>query len=122
MAIRTLPVRVEIEQAVGRAEIFLNPLEQHVRPGDAIEWDFRYLGGADVIVDEVVIEFDSGRPFTGKGFRSRNPGNARPHRYVSEKVSETAAGTRIEYVIRARDIGKNTVAIARPVIVVGEQH
>src|SRR2546423_765031 len=43
--VRTVPVRVDIEQSAGKVFISVNPLEATVRPAEGIEWDFRYLGG-----------------------------------------------------------------------------
>src|ERR1051326_2763 len=87
LAVRTVPVRVEVEQSGGRVFISVNPQEATLRAGEGIEWDFRYLRGADVIVDEIVIEFDRPSPFGTQTFKSRKPGAARPHRHLSGGVT-----------------------------------
>lgn len=111
MTIRTLPVRVDIEQATGRTRISINPEFQQIHAGDGIEWDFRYLGGADVIVEEVVIEFAKPSPFAKATFRSKRPGSARPHRQLSGPASPLAG--RGTYTIRCFNIAKFEVAKAQ---------
>jgi hypothetical protein len=109
-----VPVRVDIEQASGRVFIVVNPQEVTLRAGEGIEWDFRYLGGADVTVDELVIEFDKPSPFGSTVYRSRKPGGARPHRQISGAASKSAAGKRIQYTIRANTAFKTELANIRP--------
>ena len=99
--VRTVPVRVDIEQSAGKVFISVNPLEATVRPAEGIEWDFRYLGGADVTVDEIQIEFDRPSPFGTLTYKSRKPGAARPHRQMSSGVTSSSAGKRVQYTIRA---------------------
>ena len=115
---RTVPVRVDVEQSGGRTFISVNPEEIVLRSGEGIEWDFRYLGGADVTVDELVIEFDKPSPFSHQTFRSRKPGPARPHRQLSGAVQKTAAGKRLRYVIRAMTPFKTELALVRPFLTV----
>jgi hypothetical protein len=112
--VRTVPVRVDIEQGGGRHFIAVNPQEVSLRPGEGIEWDFRYLGGADVTVDEIVIEFDRPSPFGTVVFRSRKPGAARPHRQMSGAASAAAAGKRVQYTIRANTAFKTELATTKP--------
>jgi hypothetical protein len=112
--VRTVPVRVDIEQGGGRHFIAVNPQEVSLRPGEGIEWDFRYLGGADVTVDEIVIEFDRPSPFGTVVFRSRKPGAARPHRQMSGAASAAAAGKRVQYTIRANTAFKTELANTKP--------
>ena len=107
---RTVPVRVDVEQGGGRVFISVNPEEVSLRPAEGIEWDFRYLGGADVTVDELVIEFDKPSPFSATTFKSRKPGTARPHRQLSGPAQKTSAGRRVQYVIRAIDAFKTELA------------
>ncbi len=114
LTVRTVPVRVDIEQSAGRVFVGVNPEEVVVRTGEGIEWDFRYLGGADVTVDEVVIEFERPAPFSNASYRSRKPGIARPHRQLSGAVSKSAAGKRVAYSIRAMTSFKTELAITRP--------
>ena len=114
MTVRTVPVRVDIEQSGGRVFIAVNPEEVTVRTGEGIEWDFRYLGGADVMVDEVVIEFDRPSPFSSGTFRSRKPGIARPHRQLSGAVSAASGGKRVQYAIRAMTAFKSELSVTRP--------
>src|SRR5215210_4499431 len=82
-AVRTVPVRIDVEQAAGRFYVIANPIEVTVRPGEGIEWDFRYIGGADVSVEEIVVEFEKPSPFVQSVFRTKKPGGARPHRQMS---------------------------------------
>jgi hypothetical protein len=109
-AVRTVPVRLDIEQAAGRYYVIANPLEVTVRVGEGIEWDFRYLGGADVSVEEIVIEFEKPSPFTQTVFRTRKPGGARPHRQLSNGALPTAAGKRLQYTVRAINPFKTELA------------
>jgi hypothetical protein len=109
-AIRTSPIRVDIEQSGGRTHIYASPESLTIRAGDGIEWDFRYLGGADVIVEEVQIEFDKPSPFGKTSFRSSRPGSARPHRQISGAASKESAGRSLEYTVRCFDLVKNEVA------------
>lgn len=110
---RTLPVRVDIEQAAGRTIIVPNPQELTLRSGEGIEWDFRYINGSDVVVQEVTLEFVKPAPFVKTSFRSAKPGSARPHRLVSGQSQPGSAGHRFEYVVRCLNILKNEIAIAR---------
>jgi hypothetical protein len=100
-AVRTVPVRIDVEQSAGRYYVIAYPAESSVRPGEGIEWDFRYLGGADVSVEEIVVEFEKPSPFTQAVFRTRKPGGARPHRALSNGALPAAAGRRIQYTVRA---------------------
>ncbi|HEX7190897.1 MAG TPA: hypothetical protein VF381_04920 [Thermoanaerobaculia bacterium] len=114
LQVRTVPVRVDVEQGGGRVFISINPLEATLRPGEGIEWDFRYLGGADVIVDEIVIEFDRPSPFGTLIFKSRKPGAARPHRQLSGGAAQSSAGKRLQYTIRAMTAFKTELANTKP--------
>src|SRR5438552_1764199 len=116
--VRTVPVRVDVEAGGGRVFLAANPEEVTLRPGEGIEWDFRYLGGADVIVDELVIEFEKPSPFPHPQFRSRRPGTARPHRQLSGPVQTSAVGKRIHYAIRAISPFKTEMAVTRPFVTV----
>jgi hypothetical protein len=107
---RTVPVRVDVEQGGGRVFISVNPEEVALRPGEGIEWDFRYLGGADVTVDELVIEFEKPSPFSSMTFKSRKPGTARPHRQLSGPVQKSSTGKRVQYTIRAMSAFKTELA------------
>ncbi|HXE76278.1 MAG TPA: hypothetical protein VNN18_11690 [Candidatus Xenobia bacterium] len=118
LTVRTVPVRVDVEQGGGRVHLAINPEEAVVRVGEGIEWDFRYIGGADVTVDELVIEFEKPSPFSSATFRSRKPGIARPHRQLSGAAQKSAAGRRVQYTIRAMTPFRTELAIARPWIVV----
>jgi hypothetical protein len=106
---RTVPVRVDVEQGGGRVFISVNPEEVTLRAGEGIEWDFRYLGGADVTVDELVIEFEKPSPFSAMTFKSRKPGTARPHRQLSGPVVKSATGKRIAYTIKAMTAFKTEI-------------
>jgi hypothetical protein len=109
-SVRTVPVRIDIEQGAGRFYVIANPLETTVRVSEGIEWDFRYVGGADVTCDEIVIELDRPSPFSQSVFRSRRPGGARPHRQLSGPALPSAAGKRIEYIVRAINAFKTEIA------------
>jgi hypothetical protein len=111
--VRTVPVRVDVEAGGGRVFIAANPEEVTLKAGEGIEWDFRYLGGADVIVDELVIEFEKPSPFPHWQFKSRRPGTARPHRQLSGAVNKNAAGKKIRYTIHAVSPYKTDLAVTR---------
>lgn len=115
---RTVPIRVDVEMSGGRVYIGVNPGEVTLRPGEGIEWDFRYFGGADVTVDEIVIEFEKPSPFANVSFRSRKPGTARPHRQLSGAAQKSAAGKRVSYAIRAMTAFKTELASARPFVAI----
>ena len=117
---RTVPVRVDVEAGGGRIFLSANPDEVTLRAGEGIEWDFRYLGGADVIVDELTIEFEKPSPFPQSSFKSRRPGTARPHRQLSGAVHKNAAGKRIRYAIRAMNTFKTEMAVAQPWVTITE--
>jgi hypothetical protein len=112
-AVRTVPVRVDVDASGGRVFLAANPDEVVLKIGEGIEWDFRYIAGADVIVDELLIEFEKPSPFPQSTFRSRRPGTARPHRQLSGAVSKNAGGKRVGYAIRAINSFKNEMAVAR---------
>jgi hypothetical protein len=112
--VRTVPVRVDVEAGGGRVFLAINPDEVVLRTGEGIEWDFRYLGGADVIVEELIIEFDRPSPFSAATFKSRRPGAARPHRQLSGAAHKSAAGKRVQYAIRAINSFKTELFVARP--------
>ena len=113
-AVRTVPVRVDVEAGAGRIFLSILPPEVELRIGEGIEWDFRYIGGADVIIDEIIIEFEKPSPFSGAVFRSRRPGAARPHRQLSGPVHKAAAGKHVQYTIRAMNAFKTEMANAQP--------
>ena len=115
-AVRTVPIRIDVEQSGGRYFLIAQPTEVTVRPGEGIEWDFRYLGGADISVEEIVVEFEKPAPFASAVFRTRKPGGARPHRQMSGAALPAAAGRRIEYTVRAVTPFKSELASARVVV------
>ncbi|MDQ3281248.1 MAG: hypothetical protein M3Q69_07525 [Acidobacteriota bacterium] len=116
-AVRTVPVRLDIEQAAGRYYVIPYPSEVTVRINEGIEWDFRYLGGADVSVEEIVIEFENPSPFSVATFRTRKPGGARPHRQLSGGALPSAAGKRIQYIVRAFNQFETELANTKTVFV-----
>lgn len=116
-AIRTHPVRIDIEYSAGRTLIMLNPEELTIRAGDGVEWDFRYFGGADLMVDEVVIEFPKPSPFTKGSFREKKLSAPR-HRQLSGPAADTDIELRIEYSIRCFNSFKTEVASLRPRLIV----
>jgi len=113
-AVRTVPVRVDVEASGGR--IFLNilPMDVTLKPGEGIEWDFRYIAGADVVIDELLIEFERPSPFGSVSFRSRRPGSNRPHRQLSGAVNKNAVGKTLRYTVRAFNAFKTEMATAKP--------
>ncbi|HXH92241.1 MAG TPA: hypothetical protein VNN25_11720 [Thermoanaerobaculia bacterium] len=117
-AVRTTPVRIDIESSGGRIYLSINPNETNLRAGEGIEWDFRYLGGADVVIEELVIEFAKPSPFNTTVFRSRRPGAARPHRQLSGPAQASAAGKHLQYTVRAFNAFKTEMAVAQPAIVI----
>jgi adenylate kinase len=117
-AVRTVPVRIDIEAGGGRIYLTINPNETTLKVGEGIEWDFRYLGGADVVIEEMIIEFAKPSPFTTTVFRSRRPGAARPHRQLSGPAQSTAAGKSVQYTVRAFNGFKTEMAAAKPMLVV----
>lgn len=115
---RTVPVRVDVEQSAGRVYLGISPEDVTLGVGEGIEWDFRYLGGADVTVEELVIEFEKPSPFSQATFKSRKPGTARPHRQMSGAVLKSAAGKTLRYAVRAMTAFKTELAVARPSITI----
>jgi hypothetical protein len=120
MAIRTFPVRVDLEQAGGRTRIHIFPETVTIRVGDGLEWDFRYLGGADAIVEEIVIEFEKPAPFSKSSFRIKNPGSARPQRQLSGAAVASAASQAFRYTIRCLNLVKTEIASAQPALIITE--
>jgi hypothetical protein len=110
---RTVPIRVDVEQGAGRVFISVNPEEVSLRAGEGIEWDFRYLGGADVSVDELIIEFAKPSPFSATTFKSRKPGAARPHRQMSGAVHKSAGAKRFPYTVRAINAFRTELAMRK---------
>jgi hypothetical protein len=116
--VRTVPVRIDIESNGGRIYLTINPNDTTLKVGEGIEWDFRYLGGADVVIEEMIIEFAKPSPFPTTIFRSRRPGAARPHRQLSGPAQATASGKTIQYTVRAFNAFKSEMAVAQPVMIV----
>jgi hypothetical protein len=116
--VRTVPVRIDIESNGGRIYLTINPNDTTLKIGEGIEWDFRYLGGADVVIEEMIIEFAKPAPFPTTIFRSRRPGAARPHRQLSGPAQPTASGKTIQYTVRAFNAFKMEMAVAQPVMMV----
>jgi len=116
--VRTVPVRIDIESNGGRIYLTINPNDTTLKVGEGIEWDFRYLGGADVVIEEMIIEFAKPSPFPTTIFRSRRPGAARPHRQLSGPAQPAASGKTIQYTVRAFNAFKTEMAAAQPVMMV----
>jgi hypothetical protein len=116
--VRTVPVRIDIESNGGRIYLTINPNDTTLKVGEGIEWDFRYLGGADVVIEEMIIEFAKPSPFPTTIFRSRRPGAARPHRQLSGPALPAASGKTIQYTVRAFNAFKTEMAVAQPVMMV----
>jgi len=116
--VRTVPVRIDIESNGGRIYLTINPNDTTLKVGEGIEWDFRYLGGADVVIEEMIIEFAKPSPFPTTIFRSRRPGAARPHRQLSGPAQPSASGKTIQYTVRAFNAFKTEMAAAQPVMMV----
>jgi hypothetical protein len=105
-----VPVRIDVEQGAGRFYVIASPSEVTLRVGEGIEWDFRYVGGADVTIDEVIVEFERPSPFQQSVFRTRKPGGARPHRQLSGGALPSSGGKRIQYTVRAMNAFKTEMA------------
>ena len=116
--VRTVPVRVDVESSGGRVFISISPEDVTLKIGEGIEWDFRYLGGADVIIEELIIDFEKPSPFSTSSFKSRRPGTARPHRQLSGAAQKNAAGKRVRYSIRAMNSFKSEMAVAKPYVTI----
>lgn len=116
--IRLYPVRVDIEQSAGRIYVVTNPDQLSIHVGEGVEWDFRYLGGADASVEEVVIEMEKPGPFAKTTLKSHKPGSARPHRQISGPAIQSSSGRSFEYTIRCLDVVKRVLATGRPTLVV----
>lgn len=114
--IRTVPVRVDMEQGGGKTWVIINPEQITVKAGDGIEWDFRYVGGSDASIDEVSIEFLKPHPFAKGVLKSRKKGSARPHRQVSSIVPPSAVGSEIRYAIHCLNLMKAEIASGRGLI------
>jgi len=119
--VRTVPVRIEVEAGGGRIFLGITPDNVVLRIGEGIEFDFRYVSGADFSIDELIIEFDKPSPFSQTIFRSRRPGSNRPHRQLSGAVQKTAAGKQISYTVRALNSFKTEMATARPSVTIQQQ-
>jgi hypothetical protein len=116
--VRTVPVRIDVEAGGGRVFLSIYPDDVTLRVGEGIEWDFRYLGGADVTIDEIIVEFEKPSPFSTTTYKSRRPGTARPHRQLSGAAQKSAAGKRFRYTIRAMNAFKSEMATAKPNIAI----
>jgi len=119
--VRTVPVRIDIEANAGRTLVYTFPETVTLRVGEGIEWDFRYLNGADVVIDEIIIEIDKPSPFPSPVFRSRRPGINRPHRQLSGPVQKAAAGKQLRYTVRAMNAFKTEMAVARPSLEIADR-
>ncbi|HJW95551.1 MAG TPA: hypothetical protein VJ901_18175 [Thermoanaerobaculia bacterium] len=115
---RTVPVRIDVEAAGGRVCIYPNPIEVILKPGEGIEWDFRYLGGADVTVDEIIIEFEKPSPFPQQIYRCRKPGIGRPQRQLSGGATQASSGRRAQYTLRAMTAFKTELGAAKPFVMI----
>lgn len=113
-AVRTVPVRIDVEAMGGRILLHTFPDNVVLKAGEGIEWDFRYVAGADVIIEEMIVELDKPSPFTATTFRSKRPGINRPHRQLSGPVQKTATGKEFRYTVRALNAFKTEMATARP--------
>ncbi|HEU5163289.1 MAG TPA: hypothetical protein VFV54_09115, partial [Thermoanaerobaculia bacterium] len=94
-----------------------NPEELRIRSGEGVEWDFRYTGGADLMIDEIIIELPKGAPFPKALFRAKKP-TAPRHRVLTGAANVVAGEFRAEYSIRCLNSFKSEVASGRARIVV----
>ena len=118
--IRVIPCLVHVTQEGGRIVVRAYPPAVEVAPNDAVEWDFRYFGGADVLVTKVIIEIEKPSPFGKSSYRSHKPGNARPHRQVSDLVKERALGSDSVYTIHVLNAFKTELASGSASVMVRE--
>lgn len=114
---RVHPVRVDIEYTAGRMIAFPNPEELHIRVGEGVEWDFRYTGGADLMVEEILIELPKGAPFSKTSLRAKKPISPR-QRVLTGAAAAVDGEYRCEYTIRCLNSFKSEVAKGRAKIVV----
>ncbi|HEY0593398.1 MAG TPA: hypothetical protein VGF40_16615 [Thermoanaerobaculia bacterium] len=112
---RIHPIRVDVEYSAGRMLVHPNPEELRIRVGEGVEWDFRYSGGADLMIEEIVVELPKGSPFEKALFRAKKP-TAPRHRVLSGAA--TGNGFHGEYSIRCLNSFKSEVAAARARLVV----
>ena len=117
-AVRTAPVRIDVEAMGGRILLHIFPEDVVLRVGEGIEWDFRYLSGADVLIEEMIIELDKPAPFSQSAHRSKRPGINRPHRQLSGPVLKNAVGKQFRYTVKALNVFKTEMATARPLVTV----
>ncbi|MFA6956417.1 MAG: hypothetical protein WC538_11150 [Thermoanaerobaculia bacterium] len=108
--IKTVPILVHVEQNAGRIYVHCYPQTVTLTPGAAVEWDFRYFGGVDVMVDHVVVEIGKPSPFGKPQYKSTKPGSARPHRQMSDLVSAKSVGTTVDYTIHAVNANRTELA------------
>jgi hypothetical protein len=114
---RIHPIRIDIEYSAGRMILFPNPEEIQIRMGEGVEWDFRYTGGADLMIEEIVIELPKGAPFQKTQFRAKKP-TAPRHRVFSGAAN--GSEFRGEYSIRCLNSFKSQVAAGKARIVVAK--
>lgn len=115
-AIRVFPVRVEIEQTMGRTRVYLHPPEISLRSTDGIEWDFRYLGGTDTFVEKLRVEFQEKGLFSNRKFETKNPGAARPHRLLTGRMADGVKTGTYTYTVSAFDLYGTEIATARATV------
>lgn len=112
---RIHPIRIDIEYSAGRMLVHPNPEEIRIRAGEGVEWDFRYSGGADLMIEEIVVELPKGSPFSKSLFRAKKP-TAPRHRVLSGEAS--GGEFRGDYSIRCLNSFKSEVASAKACLVV----
>ncbi len=112
---RIHPIRVDIEYSAGRMLMHPNPEELRIRVGEGVEWDFRYTGGADLMIEEIVVELPKGSPFAKAQFHAKKP-TAPRHRVFSGPANGTEF--RGEYSIRCLNSFKSEVATVKARLVV----
>jgi hypothetical protein len=113
---RIHPIRVDIEYSAGRMLVHPNPEEIHIRAGEGVEWDFRYTGGADLMIEEIVVELPKSSPFHKAQFRAKKP--TAPRHRVFSGAAVNGAEFRGEYSIRCLNSFKSLVAATKARLVV----
>ena len=117
---RVHPIRVDIEYSAGRMLLIPNPEELRIRSGEGVEWDFRYTGGADLMIEEIIIELPKGTPFTKTQFRAKKP-TAPRHRVLTGAATVVASEFTAAYSVRCLNSFKSEVASGRARIVISPQ-
>jgi hypothetical protein len=106
---RVHPIRIDIEYSAGRMLLIPNPEELRIRSGEGVEWDFRYTGGANLMIEEIIIELPKGAPFQKAVLRAKKP-TAPRHRVLTGAAAAVSDDWVGNYTIRCLNSFKSEVA------------